>query len=142
MKKSFSIVLAFWCSVWSYGQGKIDIIDHNHVALQVRDIQIAAKFYAEILQLESIPVPENLKAIRAWFKVGDYQIHLLDKRVEQLHDDRNGRHIALFVKSIDASAKYLDEVGVKYHSQVRFDGVRQLYLSDPDGHLIELNQKS
>jgi catechol 2,3-dioxygenase-like lactoylglutathione lyase family enzyme len=142
MKKYFSIFLFLWCTTWLIGQGKIDIIDHNHVALQVKDLQVAAKFYAEILQLESIPVPENLKAVRAWFKVGDYQIHLLDNRVEPLHDDRNGRHIALFVKSIDSAAKYLDQLGVKYHSQVRFDGVRQLYLADPDGHLIELNQKS
>jgi catechol 2,3-dioxygenase-like lactoylglutathione lyase family enzyme len=141
MKVTLSILFTFIVVIQGNSQNKIGIIDHNHIALQVKDIPASAKFYTDVLQLESVPVPDNLKAIRAWFKVGNYQIHLLDGRTEPLHDDRNGRHLALFVSSIEDASKYLDQKGVKYHSQVRFDGVKQLYFSDPDGHLIELNQK-
>ena len=27
-----------------------------------------------------------------------------------------------------------------YHLQVRFGGVKQIYIADPDGYLIELNE--
>ena len=141
MKLLFVSALCIFTSLTISAQLNLGITNHNHIALQVKDIQAAAQFYREVLQLEPIAVPENLKAIRAWFKVGTYQIHLLDGRNHPINDDRNGRHLALFVKSIEDAAKYLESKGVQFHNQVRFDGVRQLYFSDLDGHLIELNQQ-
>jgi catechol 2,3-dioxygenase-like lactoylglutathione lyase family enzyme len=117
------------------------VLKHNHLALQVKDLQASALFYKEILGLESVPVPDDLKAIRAWFKIGaDQQIHLLAGRTQPVNNDRNGSHFAVFVESIDKAEAFLKQKGISYHSQVRFDGVKQIYFSDPDGYLIELNQ--
>ncbi len=132
-------------SLVSYGQSadKIGIIKHNHIALQVKDIQASAKFYGETLGLLSIPVPDDLKAIRAWFKIGeDQQIHLLAGRTEPVVNDRNGSHFAVFVENIDQTEAFLKKRNIAYHPQVRFDGVKQIYAADPDGYLIEFNQMS
>jgi catechol 2,3-dioxygenase-like lactoylglutathione lyase family enzyme len=118
------------------------IVRHNHIALQVADIQASAQFYGELLGLGRIPVADpKLQAIRAWFDLGEgQQIHLLAGRTQPVVNDRGGSHFALFVVSIDQTETYLKKRGVAYHLQTRFDGVKQIYIADPDGYLIEFNQ--
>lgn len=119
----------------------LGIVRHNHLALHVKDIPTSAAFYRDILGLKPIPVPEDLKKTRAWFDMGDGQmIHLLDGRTAAINHDRNGSHIALFVKDIAASEQFLTAHKIPFHKQVRFDGVTQIYFSDPDGYLFELNE--
>lgn len=134
--------LAFLLSVGSvFGQDRLGITGHNHLALHVKDITSSAKFYREIIGLKSIPVPDDLKAIRAWFDIGNgQQVHLLAGRTETIVHDRNGSHFALFVDDISKSEQFLKKNNITYHKQVRFDGVTQIYFPDPDGYLLELNE--
>ena len=144
VKKTFlryTLELVFAACFSAFSQDKIGIVKHNHIALQVADIQVSAKFYGEIMQLERIEVPDNLKAIRAWFKIGtDQQIHLLAGRTQPVVNDRNGSHFAVFVASMEKAEAYLNQLKYPFHRQVRFDGVVQIYLADPDGYLVELNE--
>ena len=144
MKKHASIlvlVVGLLVSGTLFGQDKLGIIRHNHLAIHVKDIPVSAAFYRDILGLTPVAVPENLKATRAWFDMGDGQmIHLLDGRTEQITHDRNGSHFALFVEDINKSEQFLKAKNIPYHRQVRFDGVVQLYFPDPDGYLFELNE--
>lgn len=120
---------------------KIEVVKHNHVALHVKDIAASTKFYKEVLGLTPVAVPDSLKAIRSWFKLGtDQQIHLLAGRNFDVKNDRNGSHFALFVQSISAAETYLTQHKISFHKQVRFDGAVQIYLADPDDYLIELNE--
>ncbi|TLV04074.1 glyoxalase [Dyadobacter luticola] len=114
----------------------------NHLALQVKDIPASRDFYRDVVGLKPVEVPDSLKAIRAWFDTGDGQmIHLLAGRNFEVVNDRNGGHFAMFVSSIAGAEKFLLSKKIKFHKQVRFDGVTQIYFADPDGYLIELNQK-
>ncbi len=141
MKKSALFLSLIFAGAVALAQDGLGVVKHNHNALQVKDIQASIKFYGEILGLEQIPVPDNLKAIRAWFKIGtDQQIHLLAGREKDVVNDRNGSHYAIFVKSIAQSEDFLKSKKIEYHYQVRFDGVKQIYFPDPDGYLIELNE--
>ncbi|QJW88823.1 glyoxalase [Spirosoma taeanense] len=134
-------VFSLTTSVVSFGQSSLGIMRHNHLGIHVKDIPTSAAFYRDVLGLKPIPVPENLKLTRAWFDIGDgQQIHLLDGRTEQITHDRNGTHYALFVEDINKSEAFLKAKNLPYHRQVRFDGVVQLYFSDPDGYLFELNE--
>jgi len=145
MTRSLLLLSVMFCSIVAYSQSadEIGIVKHNHIALQVKDIQVSTKFYRDILGLPSIPVPDNLKAIRAWFKIGDdQQIHLLAGRTKRVVNDRNGSHFAVFVRSIDQAEAFLKKRNISYHLQVRFDGVKQIYIADPDGYLIEFNELS
>ena len=122
-------------------QTGLGIVKHNHIALQVKDFEASRKFYGEVLGLQPVPVPDNLKAIRAWFKIGaDQQIHLLAGRTAPVVNDRNGSHFAVFVESIDKAEAFLKARNLPYHAQTRFDGVKQIYVPDPDGYLVELNE--
>ncbi len=135
------VVLGAGWSGLAVGQDKLGITRHNHISIHVKDVPTSAAFYRDVLGLKPLPVPENLKAIRAWFDLGNgQQIHLLDGRTEQIVHDRNGSHYALFVEDINKSEQYLRLKNITYHRQVRFDGVVQVYFSDLDGYLFELNE--
>ncbi|GAA4404192.1 hypothetical protein GCM10023187_21180 [Nibrella viscosa] len=136
------IFLAFLLWAGSvFGQDKLGIAGHNHLALHVKDIQASARFYRDIIGLTPISVPDDLKAIRAWFDIGNgQQVHLLAGRTEPITHDRNGSHFALFVDNINQSEQFLKKSNITYHKQVRFDGVTQIYFADPDGYLLELNE--
>ncbi len=135
------LLLGLTTSGTAQGQNTLGIIRHNHLSIQVKDVPASAAFYRDVLGLKPLPVPDNLKLIRAWFDIGDgQQIHLLDGRKADITHDRNGSHYALFVEDIGKSEQFLKAKNIPYHRQVRFDGVVQLYFSDPDGYLFELNE--
>lgn len=122
-------------------QDNLGVVGHNHLALHVKDIPTSAAFFRDVLGLKPIPVPENLKAIRSWFDLGNgQQVHLMAGRTEAIIHDKNASHIALFVGNIDKSEAFLKSKNITFHKQTRFDGVVQLYFADPDGYLWELNQ--
>ncbi|AQG80353.1 VOC family protein [Spirosoma montaniterrae] len=140
--KKLLVILLFATST-AFAQSEIGISGFNHLALQVKDIPVSAAFYRNVMGLKPVPVPDNLKAIRAWFDLGNGQmIHLLNGRTEPIVHDKNGSHIALFVQNIGNSEAFLKANNIPYHRQVRFDGVVQIYFSDPDGYLFELNENS
>ncbi|MDH6057193.1 VOC family protein [Umezakia ovalisporum] len=140
MRLIFFLSVVFYAQ-FARAQTGLGVVKHNHVALQVKDFEASRKFYAEVLGLQPVPVPDNLKAIRAWFRIGtDQQIHLLAGRTEPVVNDRNGSHFAVFVESIDKAEAFLKARNLPYHAQTRFDGVRQIYVPDPDGYLVELNE--
>ncbi|SEI43987.1 Catechol 2,3-dioxygenase [Dyadobacter koreensis] len=115
----------------------------NHLALQVKDIEASKAFYKDIIGLKPVQVPDDLKAIRGWFDIGNGQmIHLLAGRTTPVVNDKNGSHFSIFIDSIDQAEKFLTAKNLKFHKQVRFDKVTQIYFEDPDGYLIELNQRA
>ncbi len=139
--KRLLLALLLAPAITAFGQDSLGVVGHNHLALHVKDIPASAKFYREVIGLKPVPVPENLKATRAWFDMGNGQmIHLLDGRTENITHDRNGSHIALFVSDIGKSEAFLKARNIPFHKQTRFDGVAQIYFADPDGYLLELNQ--
>lgn len=121
---------------------QIPVTGYNHVALAVKDLEKSAAFYRETLGLEPIAVPADLKAIRAWFRIAPGQeLHLLGGRKAAVtNNDPNLAHFALTIAAADPVEAYLKSKGVKYHRQQRFDGAWQIYLTDPDGYVIELNE--
>lgn len=123
-------------------QAQIAITGYNHVALAVANIDSSALFYREVIGLEQIQVPENLKAIRAWFKIAPGQeLHLLAGRSTAVsNNDRNGAHFSFTIPDADPVEAYLKLKGLPYHRQQRFDKAWQIYITDPDGYVIELNE--
>lgn len=118
--------------------------DHSNVV--VSDLAASASFYMRILQLEELPTPWGVNPAVRFFSVGaGQQIHMVQGTGEG--DPTRVRHMAFTVRDLDAYLAFLREEGVVYSNfagdssepQVRPDGVRQIYFSDPDGNWIEVN---
>ncbi|MBI1224236.1 MAG: DUF1080 domain-containing protein [Bacteroidetes bacterium] len=142
--RKISVWIVFIWSLVSISDlhAQIPTTGYNHVALSVKDIEASAKFYREVVGLEPIPVPDDLKAIRSWFKVAPGQeLHLLAGRTDPVaNNDKNGAHFSLTILDADPIEAYLKKINLPYHRQQRFDGAFQIYITDPDGYVIELNE--
>jgi lactoylglutathione lyase len=111
----------------------------NHVALYVTDLNQSSKFYREVLQLEPMPRPA-FSFPGAWFRLGiNQELHLIGDRGTPFIRTNENNHLALEVDDIDAWERHLKGVGAHYRPRKqRPDGAWQVFLSDPDGHFIEL----
>jgi len=109
----------------------------DHVGLHVADVERSRRFYAEVLGLAEMPRPD-LGFPGAWFRVGSQELHLIGKNSRPGEPPRE-RHFAFEVDDAAGWAARLRERGVEFEEpRERPDGAVQIFLRDPDGHVIEL----
>jgi len=111
----------------------------NHVALHVADVERSCEFYRNVLRLEQIARPA-FTFPGAWFRLGTTQeLHLIGDRVEPVISNNRGNHFALRVDKLDSWEAHLGKVHAEFRPRKpRPDGAWQVFLRDPDGHVIEL----
>lgn len=118
----------------------------NHTTIYVTNLERSAHFYEKVMRLPVIPEPFHDDK-HVWLRAGEHsQIHVVLGAKEVVPHDIN-IHLAFSVPSLPAFMKHLDSMNVKYGNwtqtpkatQDRPDGVKQIYLQDPDGYWIEVN---
>ncbi|PQB05392.1 VOC family protein [Aureitalea marina] len=123
-----------------------DQITFNHVALGVSDLESSTSFYTEILGIQRIGDPTNNETIR-WFALGEgKELHLVATPAEfvrpprQTHFAISSANFDIFVRKLrQKDVPFVDWEGKPNSVYLRPDGVRQIYLQDPDGYWIEVN---
>jgi catechol 2,3-dioxygenase-like lactoylglutathione lyase family enzyme len=120
----------------------------DHVTIICRDLEATRRFYVDFLGLKEIPRP-NFGFPGRWFQLGEAQIHATQASREAGEAgwaDRGntiisrGHHFAFAVDDMSDALKRVEQHSVRVASplQQRPDGFKQLYLYDPDGHVVEL----
>ncbi len=114
-------------------------LELNHVALHIKDLEASCQFYASVLRLESLPRPA-FTFPGAWFRLGTRQeLHLIAGRTDPVSSHNRGNHFALRVDDLEAWERHLERRGIAFQPRKqRPDGPWQVFLRDPDGHVIEL----
>lgn len=117
----------------------------DHVAIHVADMDASAAFYRDVFGLSVIPsaVPR-----RRWLDLGGgMELHIIGGRTAPAATDRSV-HLALRTKDLAPVLDRLKSKGMRWQdfagtegavSVMRQDGVRQIFLQDPDGYWIEVN---
>lgn len=115
------------------------ILELNHVAIHVRDVARSCEFYSHVLRLETMPRPA-FDFPGAWFRLGTQQeLHLIGRPNELIETRSRNNHFALQVDDINAWEAHLEKLGVTFRPpKPRPDGAMQIFVTDPDGHYIEL----
>ncbi len=115
------------------------ILELNHVAIHVSDVEKSYEFYRRVLQLEAIPRPA-FTFPGAWFRLGaNQELHIIGDRAEPVFSHNRGNHSALQVDDLDAWERRFDLLKIEHLPRKRRpDGASQLFIRDPDGHMIEL----
>lgn len=118
----------------------------DHIAIVVADLPASAQFYSEILGLDEITNQTKKTNIR-WFTLADgVELHLINRSKEGIQLIKDV-HLALAVNDFEAFVNMLREKKVNFENwpgeanstNSRPDGVRQVYIQDPDGYWIEIN---
>lgn len=116
----------------------------HHVAVVVTDLARAKHFYGEVLGLPEVPRPA-FDFGGAWYECGGRQVHLIvhpptrTLRGTTTIDPRDG-HLALRVASYGRTLDHLRRHGVSYiEAAQNLTPWAQIYVTDPDGNVIELN---
>ncbi|MBT1706449.1 VOC family protein [Chryseosolibacter indicus] len=118
----------------------------NHIAVHVSNLEQSTAFYENILGLKKIEEPFK-DGLHTWFTLGAAgQLHLIQSPEKDPQVNKNN-HICFSVKSVDKFIERLDANKIDYTNwpgtekapTVRVDGVKQIYIKDPNGHLIEIN---
>ncbi|HTG38081.1 VOC family protein [Sphingomonas sp.] len=117
----------------------------DHVALAVADLDASARFYKRVFGFAELKAPV---VNRRWLDLGGgFALHLIPDRTAPVGVDR-GNHLAITVGDFDAFVADLVAMGIAFTDfedrpstvqRLRTDGVRQVYIRDPDGHRIEVN---
>src|SRR5262245_5750733 len=127
----------------------------DHGSLLVSDVPRALAFYTGALGLIEVPRPPTFDTPGAWLQVGEQQIHLVGEAeagrsaaMNPPYDNAEivigyGNHLALDVDDLDALLAQAKEHGVEPPGEIiaRGDGVRRTFVTDPDGHVIELMER-
>lgn len=118
----------------------------DHIALLVRDLDESAAFYTGIPGIREIANPMGGTHIR-WFEFGGNQrFHMQAGDLSRTHVEKN-THFAFSADDLDAVLAELQAKGYGWSDMkgtpgainVRPDGMRAVFLQDPNGYWIEIN---
>ncbi|HET6546968.1 MAG TPA: VOC family protein [Solirubrobacter sp.] len=127
----------------------------DHGSLLVSDVARSVRFYADVLGLVEAPRPSTFDTPGAWLRIGEQELHLAGEvepgRAREMNPPYDpaeiaigyGNHLALEVDDLDAALARAAEHGVRPGGEIlaRGDGVRRTFVTDPDGHVIELMER-
>lgn len=118
----------------------------DHIALLVGDVDATSRFLTEVLGLTEIANPMGGRDIR-WIEIGDgRRFHLQAGDMSRVHVEKQ-THFALSAADFDATVARLRAAGVAFTDMkgtpgamnIRPDGMRAIFLADPNGYWFEVN---
>lgn len=117
----------------------------DHLALHVADLAASVAFYSDVFGLQEMPAAAEGTR---WLSLGKgVALHLVGGRSAPVADVRSV-HLALAGDNLDPILQRLRERHIPWSDSAgtlgavehgRSDGVRQIYLRDPDGYWVEVN---
>jgi catechol 2,3-dioxygenase-like lactoylglutathione lyase family enzyme len=120
----------------------------DHIALLVRDLDESVTFLTEVLGLAEMPNPMGGTAIR-WIEIGDgRRFHVQAGDIGRVHVEKP-THFALTASDFDAVLARFRERGIAFADMkgtpgainTRPDGMRAIFLQDPNGYWFEINDQ-
>ncbi|MFD2098803.1 VOC family protein [Flagellimonas iocasae] len=119
---------------------------YDHYSIVVTKLIETGDFYRDILGLTEIPHPDRAPGFR-WFQIEDNaQLHLIKKDIADFSKNKS-MHLCLAIQDLEGLIEHLmannidfyDWPGIKNSITNRSDGVKQIYIQDPEGYWIEIN---
>ncbi|MFY0624986.1 MAG: VOC family protein [Reichenbachiella sp.] len=146
MTKFSIFILLLISSTICPAQNKPYNFTFDHYAINVADLNRSVAFYQKYFFVEEIEDGTKKENIR-WFSLGNNQeLHIimvsnLDIKIPK------GVHMALTIGDLDKYITFLEMHKTEYFNwpgdrmrvSTRPDNVRQIYIQDPDGYWIEIN---
>jgi catechol 2,3-dioxygenase-like lactoylglutathione lyase family enzyme len=113
----------------------------NHVSINARDLQESVAFYVDLLGAEPIPTP-NFGLPVQWLALGRTQLHLFERNLQPT----SHHHLGITVDDLEPVYRAAERRGAfegetfRNHLVELPGDVVQLYIRDPAGNLVEIDQ--
>lgn len=143
MRYTFLLVVFLFSATLAGAQKKAHI---NHIAFSVAQLERSRQFYQDVIGLDTIPEPFH-DGRHVWLSVSEHaHLHLIQNPPPIVVPDKN-THLCFSVPDVNAFVKILQERKIAFEDwpgkpsaiTTRTDGIHQVYLKDPDGYWIEIN---
>ena len=137
------LVLFVFASLAAAAQKKPHV---NHIAFSVAQLERSRIFYQELIGLDTIPEPFHDHR-HVWLSISEHaHLHLIQNPPPITVPDKN-THLCFSVPDVKAFVSILESKKIAYEDwpgkpssiTTRTDGIHQIYLRDPDGYWIEIN---
>jgi lactoylglutathione lyase len=147
MKKIYAVLLSITLSFWGNAclaqppKAKL-----NHLAIFVVDLQQSLRFYTQIIGLDTIAEPFR-DGKHAWLSIGaNLQLHIIAGADKPKNYFKN-QHTCFSVANISTFTQQLSNKKIAWEDKdgkvgaitTRVDGIHQIWLQDPDGYWVEIN---
>jgi catechol 2,3-dioxygenase-like lactoylglutathione lyase family enzyme len=119
---------------------KVNRFHHVSVNTNGAPLDAMVGFYREVLGLGDEDRPEIPGVPGHWHRVGDQQLHLVGAPPSGRAIDPTGHHYCVAVDDLDAAIAELDARGIAYRRAVQGASTVQIWVNDPAGNTIELQQ--
>jgi catechol 2,3-dioxygenase-like lactoylglutathione lyase family enzyme len=113
---------------------------HVSVNSNGTDLGELVGFYRDVLGLADEARPDIPGIPGHWHAVGDQQLHLVGAPSQAPGIDPTGHHYCVGVEDLDAAIAELEDRHIDYVRGVQGEGVVQIWIVDPAGNTIELQQ--
>ncbi|MDP5232102.1 MAG: VOC family protein [Cellulophaga sp.] len=141
----YYLMISFFC-LFQFARSQDFNFSIDHTTLIVNDLKATGDFYEKVLGLKEIDHPTKDPNFR-WFSLnGNTQLHLIYKS-DIVMKKHKSSHICLSTQKLNEVIDHLksknidfeDWDGHKGQIRLRADGVQQVYIRDPEGYWIEIN---
>ncbi len=118
----------------------------NHIAFSVLQLERSRVFYQEVIGLDTIPEPFH-DGRHVWLAISEHaHLHLIQNPPPITVPDKN-THLCFSVPDVNSFVAVLQKRNIAFEDwpgkassiTTRADGIHQVYLKDPDGYWIEIN---
>ncbi len=117
----------------------------DHLAIAVTDLEESEAFYRDVVGLKQIEEPFGVGR-HAWFDLGQVELHVI-RAADERRKRNLSNHLCLSVNDMDQFIGRITSHGVQFYDasgnpgeiNIRPDGIHQIYITDPDGYWIEIN---
>jgi catechol 2,3-dioxygenase-like lactoylglutathione lyase family enzyme len=115
----------------------------HHVSVNANGVELddLVSFYREVLGLDDLARPHIPGVPGHWHAVDDQQLHLVGAPPAGSGIDTTGHHFCLAVDDLPAAVSELEERGIEYVRALQGEDTVQIWINDPAGNTIELQQE-
>jgi catechol 2,3-dioxygenase-like lactoylglutathione lyase family enzyme len=121
---------------------KVTRFHHVSVNSAGAPVEELVAFYRDVLGLGDQERPEIPGVPGHWHMVGDQELHIVGAPAAGAGIDPTGNHFCVAVDDLDAAIAELEALGIRSVRGVQGEGVVQIWITDPAGNTVELQQET
>ena len=121
---------------------KVTRFHHVSVNTNGTSLDAVVAFYRDVLGLADKARPEIPGVDGHWHVVGNQELHLVGAPPQGTLIDATGHHYCVAVDDLDAAIAELEARRIEYQRAVQGAGTVQIWIVDPAGNTIELQQET